>query len=211
MPASDTAGVARPGRRKAPAERRAEILARAVQVSLQDGLEAVTLRRVASDLGITPGLASHYFASADLLVTAAFAEAATRGLEVMMRELAGDQDPYRQIRTAINLLLCGGIAESNALWLDAWKLARRNEHLSAELTRQISAWTAALAEIIAAGVGKKAFAVRDPHDSALKILVIIDGLGLQSNARVIDQDTLLATATRFIGDELGVPPGALAP
>ena len=43
-----------------------------------EGLSAVTLRRVAADLGVTPGLVSHYFSSAEQLITAAFRAAAAR-------------------------------------------------------------------------------------------------------------------------------------
>ena len=45
-----------------------------------EGLSAVTLRRVAADLGVTPGLVSHYFSSAEQLITAAFRSAAVADL-----------------------------------------------------------------------------------------------------------------------------------
>ena len=66
----------RDAKRKMPAERHGELLARAVEISAAEGLSAVTLRRVATDLGVTPGLVSHYFSSAEQLITAAFKTAA---------------------------------------------------------------------------------------------------------------------------------------
>ena len=62
----------RDAKRKLPAERHGELLAKAVEISADEGLSAVTLRRVATDLGVTPGLVSHYFSSAEQLITAAF-------------------------------------------------------------------------------------------------------------------------------------------
>ena len=72
-----TTGGMREAKRKLPAERHGELLGRAVEISRADGLSAVTLRKVAADLGVTPGLVSHYFSSAEQLITAAFRTAAT--------------------------------------------------------------------------------------------------------------------------------------
>ncbi len=63
-----------------PAERRGELLAKAVEIATAEGLSAVTLRGVAADLGVTPGLVSHYFSSAEQLITAAFRAAAIADL-----------------------------------------------------------------------------------------------------------------------------------
>ena len=49
------ASATRDARRKLPAERHDELLRRAVEISRTDGLGAVTLRKVAADLGVTPG------------------------------------------------------------------------------------------------------------------------------------------------------------
>ena len=51
----------RDAKRKLPAERHGELLDRAVEIVAAEGLSAVTLRKVAADLGVTPGLVSHYF------------------------------------------------------------------------------------------------------------------------------------------------------
>ena len=75
------ASATRDARRKLPAERHDELLRRAVEISRTDGLGAVTLRKVAADLGVTPGLVSHYFSSAEQLITAAFRTAAAEDLE----------------------------------------------------------------------------------------------------------------------------------
>ncbi|MFE6993528.1 TetR/AcrR family transcriptional regulator, partial [Streptomyces pharetrae] len=73
MPSS----VPRKRTRKDPAARRAEIVDAAAGVALREGLECVTLRRVAEELDVRPGLISHYFPSADDLVAEAFGSAAT--------------------------------------------------------------------------------------------------------------------------------------
>jgi AcrR family transcriptional regulator len=63
-------------KRKPPAERREEIVAAASRLAVAEGLERLTLRRVAEALGVVPGLVNHYFPVADDLVAAAFGFAA---------------------------------------------------------------------------------------------------------------------------------------
>ena len=91
---------ARDAKRKLPAERRGELLARAVEISQAEGLSAVTLRRVAADLGVTPGLVSHYFSAAEQLITAAFRAAADRrpGRGAVAHRCGGDAPWPRWMR-----------------------------------------------------------------------------------------------------------------
>ncbi|MFB8144153.1 TetR family transcriptional regulator, partial [Streptomyces parvus] len=72
-----SSSVQRPRVRKSPAARRAEIVDAAAAVALAEGLECVTLRRIGDDLGVRPGLISHYFPSAEELVAEAFGSAAS--------------------------------------------------------------------------------------------------------------------------------------
>ena len=63
-------------RRKPASERLAEIIEAAAAIAVAEGLDRVTAKRVAAELGVFPGLVSHYFATADELVATAFAHAA---------------------------------------------------------------------------------------------------------------------------------------
>lgn len=70
--------------RKPPAERRAEIVRTAAAIALAEGLERITLRRIADELGVRPGLIGHYFPAADDLVSEAFTHAATDERESLL-------------------------------------------------------------------------------------------------------------------------------
>ncbi len=96
----------RDAKRKLPAERHGELLRRAVEISRAEGLSAVTLRRVATDLGVTPGLVSHYFSSAEQLITAAFRTAAAADLAEARRELmAAEPTPTAKIDALMDYML----------------------------------------------------------------------------------------------------------
>lgn len=70
--------------RKSPEARRAEIVDTAAAVALSEGLECLTLRRIADELDVRPGLISHYFPSVEDLVAEAFGTAAGAELEVLL-------------------------------------------------------------------------------------------------------------------------------
>ncbi|MFD4914274.1 TetR/AcrR family transcriptional regulator [Streptomyces virginiae] len=74
--------------RKSPEARRAEIVETAAAVALAEGLECLTLRRIADELDVRPGLISHYFPSVEDLVAEAFGTAAGAELEVLLPAVA---------------------------------------------------------------------------------------------------------------------------
>ncbi|WP_139058538.1 TetR/AcrR family transcriptional regulator, partial [Streptomyces prasinopilosus] len=79
--------------RKAPAERRNEIVTTAARIGLTEGLECVTLRRVADELGVQSGLVGHYFPAADKLVAEAFTSATMAELDGLLPDPDPDSDP----------------------------------------------------------------------------------------------------------------------
>src|SRR5882672_5723341 len=70
--------------RKTPEARRAEIVAKAAEIALAEGLEIITLRRIADELGVRPGLIRHYFPVAEDLPSEAFGTAASAELDQLI-------------------------------------------------------------------------------------------------------------------------------
>ena len=113
---------------------------KAVAISQAEGLSAVTLRRVATDLGVTPGLVSHYFSSAEQLIAAAFRTAAVADLDGGAHPGRRRVDPDGKIDALMDYVLDDVSEEASALWLDAWSLGRRNPTLAAEATALTEDW-----------------------------------------------------------------------
>ena len=134
-------------KRKLPAERHGELLARVVEISAAEGLSAVTLRRVATDLGVTPGLVSHYFSSAEQLITAAFRTAAVADMSEARSHMAAALTPTGKMDALVNYLLDESSEDASALWLDAWSLGRRNAPLASEANALTAEWLECIVEI----------------------------------------------------------------
>src|SRR5215470_3321367 len=102
-------------RRKAPAQRRAEIIEAASAIALRDGLDKVTAKRVAAVLGVRPGLVDHYF-SADQLVAAAFAHAASAERNEVFGEAESVSDPVAGLTCLMTAWLDPDHDEFSLLW-----------------------------------------------------------------------------------------------
>lgn len=200
-----------PTRRKPTEQRRAEIVASACEIALADGLDSLTLRRVAGTLGVFPGLVSHYFPSIDQLVAEAFADIMTRDRDQTFAMIEGAaQTPLPRLRELLRYMLSDDRDRISLLWLDAWHGARQRPALQVALVAQMQAWDRRLAALIQAGVSTGELHTTDALLASTRILATIDGLTVVAAIKsAIDNsavgDLVVTTAER----ELGLQPGEL--
>jgi AcrR family transcriptional regulator len=194
----------RDAKRKLPAERRGELLAKAVEISQAEGLSAVTLRRVAADLGVTPGLVSHYFSSAEQLITAAFRTAALADLAQARSRMDAAASALAKMEALMDYVLDDSSDDASALWLEAWSLGRRNAPLAAEAKELTDDWLACIADLVRAGTEVGEFHVADVDVAARRLLTMIDGLGAQKVVRAVPSEEAKHIARAYFASELGV-------
>ena len=192
----------RDAKRKLPAERHGELLAKAVEISQTEGLSAVTLRRVATDLGVTPGLVSHYFSSAEQLIAAAFRTAAIADLDEAKSRVGAAASAGAGIDVLMDYVLDDVSEDASALWLDAWSLGRRNPTLAAEANALTDDWLELIGDVVRAGAESGEFVVDDATAAARRLLILIDGLGTQKVIRDAPADEIKHIARAYVSSEL---------
>ncbi|MET9086054.1 TetR family transcriptional regulator C-terminal domain-containing protein [Streptomyces sp. NPDC004237] len=199
-----------PGRRvrKAPAERRTEIVTTASRIGLTDGLECVTLRRVADELGVQPGLVGHYFPAVDELVAEAFTHATMKELDSLLPPEPGD--PLQAFRRFFGLTSSADFDDVSRLWLNARHLSRYRPVLREHVTQQELRWCRRLEELIAAGAAAGVFGCADPWGAATRVLVAIDGASAYINTSAEHRRAPTEDMSRTVAEsELGLRPGML--
>ncbi|SBT43455.1 TetR/AcrR family transcriptional regulator [Micromonospora auratinigra] len=89
-------------------ERRTRIADALVRVAAEQGLEAVSLRHVAAEAGVSAGMVQHYFRTKDEMMAFAMAVVRERGQARVAAAVAGlgeDPPPRLLLRTLIGALL----------------------------------------------------------------------------------------------------------
>ncbi|PYC88312.1 TetR family transcriptional regulator [Streptomyces tateyamensis] len=197
------------------------------------------MRRVAEELTVRPGLISHYFPVAEELVAEAFGTAAGQELDELLPpgpgpgallpagpELDEPLPPRPELdeplpvgpapgalhRLARFFGMTGGprYDDLSRLWLNARHLSRFRPVLAERVAHQEARWRERLTALLSDGVAEGSFRTADPGVAAIRILVVLDGLGAhastdRSNRPPAVTDFAAHTAER----ELGLPQGAL--
>ncbi|MER7048850.1 TetR/AcrR family transcriptional regulator [Streptomyces jumonjinensis] len=200
--------------RKAPTERRQEIVRAAALVGLTEGLECITLRRVADELGVQPGLVSHYFPAADTLVAEAFTSATRAELDGLLPEGPagpGHETPLSTLRRFFVLIAGTEFDNVSKLWLNARHLSRYRPVLRDHVVDQELLWCRRIEQLIAAGTGTRLFHCANPWAAAVRILVAIDGSSAYINTSAGARTDPISDLARTVAErELGLAPDTLA-
>jgi len=193
--------------RKRPEERREEILSRAADIALEQGLERITLRAVADRLGVRPGLITHYYPAAEDLVIEAFARAAVIERE---RFFPHDGEPVARLAHFIRYIGSGASASLARLWLNARHLSRFSEPLRAAVEEQDGLDRERLTALIAEGIEWGDFPDVDVETACIRIFIALDGAGSYVNSPA---DVEHPAHKYFLADvaewALGLAPGRL--
>ena len=197
----------RPRTRKSPQARRAEILEAASAIALAEGLERITLRAVAERLHVRPGLVTHYFPVAEDLVVAAFVSAASDQRE---RLFGGEGSALEQIARFVAYADGATALPLARLWLNARHLSRFIPGLASALEEQEKLDEARLRQVIETAIADGDVPTQDAGDSAIRILMALDGKGAYANDRTPYTDEVYR---RFVTDyaewALGLEPARL--
>lgn len=197
-----------PRTRKPPEERREEILSEAAAIALDEGLERITLRAVATRLGVRPGLISHYFPAAEDLVEEAFVRAATVERE---RFFPTEGPPVDRLAHFVHHIETRASLPLARLWLNARHLSRFTPSLDTTLQEQDALDRARLRSLIEDGIASGDFADVDAEFASIRILIAVDGGGSYVNS---SEDLTHPAHAHFVADvcewTLGMRPGTLA-
>lgn len=183
--------------RKAPAERRSEILEEAARIALADGLERITLREVADRLGVRPGLIGHYFPAIGDLVNAAFTLAVSRERD---RLFVSTGAPLERLAEFVGRVESSEARDLGRLWLNARHLARFAPGLADAIGQQERLDEERLTALIEAGVAAGDFRTDNPAAACVRIWMAVDGLGAYANSPAVFETDAYGAYDGFVAD-----------
>jgi AcrR family transcriptional regulator len=157
-------------------ERRAQVAAAVWRVVSAEGLEAVTVRRVAAETGMSTSVVSHYFAGKDDLLRLAFRLALDRGRARAEAQVRAGSGLARALLVT-GLPLDAERRTEARVWFSFLGLALTRPDLAAEQRGAYRAWRGALSaalreEGLAEGI--------DADAEAAALIALVDGLAVQA-------------------------------
>jgi len=190
--------------RRAVDVRREEILSTTVELLDRVGLAATRVADVAFALDVSPALVFYHFGTKDELVTEAFKHAVERDL-VRMEKAAHGGDPVEQLRRVLRLYGPTGHATGWRIWIDAWAVALRDQHIRKVLKRLDHQWQDILRGVVDDGVAAGVFTCADPEASVARLSALVDGLSVAAVVhRSVTREQLRDWVAAQLAVELGV-------
>jgi AcrR family transcriptional regulator len=165
-------------KRAEPDARRLSLIEACARVLARDGASGASVRAIALEAGVSPGLIGHYFASIDALYAATYEEVETRTNAALdaARDAAGT-DPRTRLEAFVTASLAAPIAtgELLATWIAFWSLVRTRPAIASQHDAQYGSFRERLEELL----GNCGLPLAKRRQSAIAIAALVDGLWLE--------------------------------
>ncbi len=156
-------------------ERRRELVQASWDVLCADGLEGVSLRRVADAANCTTGRIAHYFEGRDELLVASLRMANTQAAARMRAIADREDDPLKQLRAVLleSLPLDARRLREWQVWLSFWAATIGHKDLATENQKRYRDWRTALRTAL-----KHLAPAKEIDILADRLVTLVDGLGI---------------------------------
>jgi TetR/AcrR family transcriptional regulator, transcriptional repressor of bet genes len=164
-------------------ERRAELAAAVWRLASREGLEAVTVRRVAEEAGWSTGAVVHYFADKEDLLLFAFSTVADRVRTRLTKAEANTTEPLELARAWLveGLPVDSEHQAEVRVWFAFLGLALTRPAFARAQRLTYRAWRGRVAELLEEA--RKRGDIRadaDPTAAAAALVAVVDGLAIQA-------------------------------
>ena len=164
--------------RAEPDARRQSLIEACAQVLAHNGAAGTSVRAIALEAGVSPGLVGHYFAGIDALVAATYGQVEAQVSAALDSALAqAGTDPRARLDAYVTASFAPPIASGELLatWIAFWSLVRSRPDIARQHDEQYARFRARLEALLAAcGVAP----ARLRH-TAIAVTALVDGLWLE--------------------------------
>ncbi len=194
-------------RRRTPAPPREDVLAAAMEMIAERGLEKLTMAALGREVGMSSGHLLYYFRSKDelLLRTLEWSEGrlgAERG-RLLTRASATARE---RVEAYVDLYVPEGHRDPHwTLWLEVWNRSQNADDDARDRQAAIEgAWHRDLVALVAEGMSRGEFRAVDPDRFAARLRALLDGFSIHVaiGLRGTDRAQVLGHVREFLDDSL---------
>ena len=169
---------ARPFTRTPPDTRRTSLIAATTRVLARDGAAGASVRAIAAEAGVSPGLVTHHFGSVDALIAAAYAHVdaeVAAALDAAVARAGDDPRARLSAYVAASFAPPIGTRDLLATWIAFWSLVIARPDIAALHDTGYARFRARLEALLTdCGVAEG-----DRRPAAIAITALVDGLWLE--------------------------------
>ena len=165
-------------RRAEPDARRTSLIEACARVLAREGAAGASVRAIAVEAGVSPGLVGHYFGSVDALVAATYGHTGARVDAALEAALgAAGTGPRAQLEAFVTASFTAPIADPQLLatWVAFWSLVRSRADIAGQHDAQYSSFRARLEALL----GACGLPSDQQRLAAIAISALVDGLWLE--------------------------------
>ncbi|MHB9858837.1 TetR/AcrR family transcriptional regulator [Streptomyces sp. YIM S03343] len=193
------------GRRQAPP--REEVLAAAMSMIAERGLEKLTMAALGREVGMSSGHLLYYFGSKDELLLRTLEWTESRLGAERDRLLSGPAPARERLDAYVDLYVPDGPRDPHwTLWLEVWNRSQyADEDARARQAAIEAAWHSDLTALIADGVAHGEFRPVDPDRCATRLRALLDGFSINVavGLRGTDRAKVLTHVGELLDETLG--------
>lgn len=169
------------GRRLAPAQRRAQIIAAARSVIVDHGLARTSLRDIAAAAEVSMGTVTYHFTGIDEILGAVVIRESEEFYTDVVGAADAEPDPWRALALLIDPMFTGSpeVEAHWRIWTHFWAAVARRPGLADSYAGRIRHWESCCARVIGRGVAQQVFRAVGPEGAALRLAAYSDGLAAQ--------------------------------
>ncbi len=183
--------------RDLPEARRQQLIDATARCLAKYGLDGTSVRHVAAEAGVSPGLVRHHFAGMRDLIAETYRWTGKQVEAHLSGALAeAGPDPEAQLRAFIDASFSPPLLDPNllAVWLTFWSLTRTDPEIHAIHGKVYAEYRRRLERLIAGIAGAQGKAL-DARLAALAFTALLDGLWLE---HCLDPATCTAAEAKAI-------------
>lgn len=171
-----------------PEQRDRSILEGAIALARESGLESLSVRAVATRVGVTPALVAHYRPGMDSFVADVFGVIVAAEREEVLAGLAPGSSLRANLLRVIETLLDASRDDVTLIWVQAWALGTRNDALAARVRQEMDDWQSALEGIFASAAATGEISAARADTAAWLLLAMVDGMNAHSLVKWAPRD-----------------------
>jgi AcrR family transcriptional regulator len=190
-------------------QRRAQMLAAALDIISERGYAETRIADVAERAGVSPALVIYYYKTKDQLLTAAMRSYEDAWYAAAQSRIAHLPTAAARLAEFVAMTCLAEaspvLSDSRQLWLEFWSQSARNEVVAGVRRESDQRWREAIASVVRAGHDAGEVGDVDAAGFALCLSALLDGLTIQLalGDPVVDGSRAFDLTMRFVADQLG--------